>query len=59
MEAEVLDGLSEGERVIVHGINKVYHGTLTDPISEQDYAAELAAAEEAATTEPTAGETVE
>jgi membrane fusion protein (multidrug efflux system) len=36
-------GLDPGERIIIHGINKVYHGTLTDPITEQAYEAELAA----------------
>jgi len=41
-------GLDPGERIVIHGINKVYHGSLTDPIDEQDYAAELAAQEKAA-----------
>jgi membrane fusion protein (multidrug efflux system) len=36
-------GLDPGERIVIHGINKVYHGTLTDPITEQAYEAELAA----------------
>ena len=36
-------GLDPGERIIIHGINKVYHGTLTDPITVQAYEAELAA----------------
>jgi len=34
-------GLAAGERLILHGINKVYHGSLTEPISEVDYEAEL------------------
>ena len=38
-------GLDPGERIVIHGINKVYHGSLTDPISEEDYTAELEAAE--------------
>ena len=37
-------GLDPGERIVIHGINKVYHGSLTDPITEQAYEAELAAA---------------
>jgi membrane fusion protein (multidrug efflux system) len=37
-------GLDPGEPIVIHGINKVYHGTLTTPIDLQDYEAELAAA---------------
>jgi membrane fusion protein (multidrug efflux system) len=40
-------GLDPGERIILHGINKVYHGSLADPITDEDYRAELAAAETA------------
>ena len=40
-------GLDVGESLILHGINKVYHGSLTDPISEADYEAELAQQERA------------
>lgn len=47
-------GLVPGESIILHGINKVYHGSLADPISEEDYEAELAAAAAAATAPDTA-----
>ncbi len=36
-------GLVAGERIIVHGINKVYHGSLADPVTLADYEAELEA----------------
>ena len=36
-------GLNSGEQLIIHGINKVYHGSLVDPIDEAAYAAELEA----------------
>jgi len=49
-------GLDPGERIVIHGINKVYHGSLTDPISEKDYKAELAAAVNAATAETATGD---
>lgn len=42
-------GLDVGERIILHGINKVYHGSLADPVTLTDYEAELAAAAAAAT----------
>lgn len=45
-------GLDVGERIIIHGINKVYHGSLADPVSEQDYDAELRAQAEAALEAP-------
>ena len=35
-------GVAEGERVAVHGINKVFHGSLVEPISMADYEARLA-----------------
>jgi membrane fusion protein (multidrug efflux system) len=34
-------GLEADERIIVHGINKVFHGALIDPISLERYEAEL------------------
>ena len=34
-------GLNPGEKLIIHGINKVYHGSLVDPIDEDSYEAEL------------------
>ena len=34
-------GLDVDERIIVHGINKVFHGALIDPISLEAYEAEL------------------
>ena len=34
-------GLNPGEQLIIHGINKVYHGSLVDPIDEDSYATEL------------------
>lgn len=37
-------GLDAGERIVIHGINKVYHNSLTEPISEEAYETELAAA---------------
>jgi membrane fusion protein (multidrug efflux system) len=40
-------GLDPGERIIVHGINKVYHGSLADPVTLQAYEAELEAREAA------------
>lgn len=40
-------GLAAGERIIVHGINKVFHGALIDPVSLEIYEAELERAEEA------------
>jgi len=46
-EIVVEKGLDAGEKIIVHGINKVYHGSLADPVDLQDYEAELQAAEEA------------
>ena len=36
-------GLDPDEKLIIHGINKVYHGSLVDPISEAEYEAELEA----------------
>lgn len=36
-------GLEVDERIIVHGINKVYHGSLAEPISLETYEAELSA----------------
>lgn len=56
-------GLAAGERIILHGINKVYHGSLADPVTLSDYEAELAAEAAAATApetvEQAAGDTVE
>ncbi len=52
----VENGLIEGERIIVHGINKVYHGALAEPVTLEDYEAELEA-EEAARIEAPAPET--
>lgn len=40
-------GLDEGEQLIIHGINKVYHGTLVEDISVESYEAELTAESEA------------
>ena len=48
--------MDEGERIIVHGINKVYHGALAEPVTLADYEAELEA-EEAARIEAPAPET--
>ena len=45
-------GLESGEQIMVHGINKVLHGSLADPIDEKDYAAELAEAEQAKVAAP-------
>lgn len=45
----VENGLIEGERIIVHGINKVYHGSLADPIDLQAYELELEAERQAET----------
>jgi membrane fusion protein (multidrug efflux system) len=39
----VENGLLAGERVIIHGVNKVYHGSLAEPVALADYEAELAA----------------
>ena len=36
-ELIVEGGLDAGERIIVHGINKVYHGALADPITLEAY----------------------
>ena len=36
-------GLDAGEQLVLHGINKVYHGSLVDPIGEVEYEAELEA----------------
>jgi membrane fusion protein (multidrug efflux system) len=44
-ELIVEKGLDPGERIVIHGINKVYHGTLTDPITLEAYEAELAEAQ--------------
>jgi len=41
-------GLDAGEQIVIHGINKVYHGSLTDPISLEEYERELAAEAQAA-----------
>lgn len=41
-------GVQAGERVVVHGINKVYHGSLVEPISRADYEARLKQAQDAA-----------
>ena len=46
-ELIVEKGLDPGERIIVHGINKVYHGSLADPVTLQAYEAELEAREAA------------
>jgi hypothetical protein len=35
-------GVSEGERIIVDGINKVYHGSLAEPITMAEHEASLA-----------------
>ena len=40
-------GLGAGERIIVHGINKVIHGSLVDPITLEEYATQLKAEEAA------------
>jgi membrane fusion protein (multidrug efflux system) len=40
-------GLDPGEKLILHGINKVYHGSLVDPIDVAAYGAELKAEETA------------
>ncbi len=39
----VENGLVVGERIVIHGINKVYHGSLADPVALADYEAELEA----------------
>jgi membrane fusion protein (multidrug efflux system) len=39
----VENGLLAGEKIIIHGINKVYHGSLADPIVLAEYEAELEA----------------
>jgi membrane fusion protein (multidrug efflux system) len=41
----VENGLIAGERVIIHGVNKVYHGSLADPVSLEVYQDELATRE--------------
>jgi membrane fusion protein (multidrug efflux system) len=40
-ELIVEKGLEAEERIIVHGINKVYHGALADPVTMADFEAEL------------------
>ena len=40
-------GLEVGERIIIHGINKVYHGSLADPVDLLEYEAELEQARQA------------
>ncbi len=46
-EMIVENGVGQGERIIVHGINKVLHGSLADPVTLADYETELKAAERA------------
>jgi membrane fusion protein, multidrug efflux system len=43
-ELIVEKGLAAGERIIIHGINKVYHGSLADPVALESYEKELEAA---------------
>ena len=43
-ELIVENGLEAGEHIIVHGINKVYHGALADPVTLEAYEAELESA---------------
>jgi membrane fusion protein (multidrug efflux system) len=43
----VENGLVEGERIIIHGVNKVYHGSLADPVALEAYEAGLAEQEKA------------
>lgn len=45
-------GLEVGEQIIIHGINKVLHGSLADPISAEQYDAELALKEAAQVQDP-------
>ena len=52
-------GVEKDEKIIVHGINKVLHGSLADPITLADYNAELEAAEQAQLAEPVPEETPE
>ncbi len=52
-ELIVENGLVEGERIIVHGINKVFHGALAEPVTLEAYEAELKAEEEAQVMETT------
>lgn len=40
-------GIEAGEKIIVHGINKVYHGALAEPITMEVFEAELEAEEKA------------
>ena len=40
-------GLEAGEQIIIHGINKVLHGSLADPVDSKVYDEELAAAKKA------------
>jgi len=40
-------GLEAGERIIVHGINKVHHGRLAYPVTLEAYTAELAVQKDA------------
>lgn len=52
-ELIVENGLVEAERIIVHGINKVYHGALAEPVTLEAYEAELKAEEKAQVMETT------
>lgn len=56
-------GLDAGEKIIIHGINKVLHGSLADPVDLADYAAELAQQEaakvETGALDPNSGEASE
>jgi membrane fusion protein, multidrug efflux system len=45
-------GLDAGEQIIIHGINKVLHGSLADPVNTDDYEAELAREEAARVQDP-------
>ena len=45
-------GLEAGEQIIIHGINKVLHGSLADPVSSEDYEVELAREEAARVQDP-------
>jgi membrane fusion protein, multidrug efflux system len=45
-------GLEAGEQLILHGINKVYHGSLADPIAEAEYEAQLLEQETARLNKP-------
>lgn len=55
IEGEIIveNGLAKDEKIIVHGINKVFHGALADPITLEVYEEELKAAEEAQVMEET------